>query len=104
MGEGSPASPVGGRVSDLLDLLRRGQVSASEVVAAHLAALRRVDAQTNAVAFFEDDRALADAARLDQAFATGGVAGPLHGLPVTVKDWIDVEGFPCAGDTGEVRR
>jgi amidase len=104
MGEDSPAAPAGGRVSDLLDLLRRGQVSVSEVVSAHLAALRQVHAQTNAVAFFADDRALADAARLDRAFATGGVAGPLHGLPVTVKDWIDVEGFPCAGDTGEVQR
>jgi len=96
--------PVGGPVDDLLSMLRRGQVSASEVAAAHLAALRQVDAQTNAVAFFEDDRALADAARLDQAFAGGGAVAPLHGLPITVKDWIDVEGFPCAGDTGEVQR
>jgi len=96
--------PVGGPVDDLLGLLRRGQVSASEVAAAHLAALRQADAQTNAVASFEDDRVLADAARLDRAFADGGAVGPLHGLPVTVKDWIDVAGFPCAGDTGEVRR
>ena len=44
--------PVGGPVDDLLGLLRRGQVSASEVAAAHLAALRQADAQTNAVAFF----------------------------------------------------
>ena len=95
---------TGGRVSDLLDLLRRGQVSAVEVVSAHLAALRRVDAETNAVAFFEDDRALADAADLDQVFARDGIAGPLHGLPVTVKDWIDVAGFPCAGTAGTAKR
>jgi amidase len=100
----APVSPAGGQVSDLLDLLRRGQVSATEVAAAYLAMLRQVDAQTNAVAFFDDDRALADAAELDRAFAAGAVTGPLHGLPVTVKDWIDVEGFPCAGDTGDVRR
>src|SRR5262245_51918211 len=104
MSDVSSGVPVGGPVDDLLSLLRRGQVSASEVVAAHLGALREVDARTHAVAFFEDDRALADAARLDRAFAAGGAAGPLHGLPVTVKDWIDVAGFPCAGDTGAVQR
>lgn len=46
--------------------------------------------------WFDDDRALADAAAVD----AGGDAippGPLRGLPITVKDWIDVEGFPCAG-------
>lgn len=46
--------------------------------------------------WFDDGRALADAATID----TAGDAipnGPLRGLPITVKDWIDVEGFPCAG-------
>jgi Asp-tRNA(Asn)/Glu-tRNA(Gln) amidotransferase A subunit family amidase len=67
------AMKVGGRVSDLLDALRRGEVSASEVVSAHLAALRQVDVQTHAVAFFEDERALTDAAGLDRAFALDGI-------------------------------
>jgi amidase len=31
------------------------------------------------------------------------VTGPLHGLPVTVKDWIDIEGFPCSGESVEHR-
>jgi amidase len=91
---------VGGRAADLLGALRRGEVSAREAASAHLAALRRADARTNAVAFFEDERALADARRLDRAFTEDGIVGPLHGLPITVKDWIDVEGFPCAGVTG----
>ena len=34
----------------------------------------------------------------------GEVVGPLHGVPVTVKDWIDVEGFPCAGAFHRDRR
>ncbi len=52
--------------------------------------------RTGAVQWFADDRALADAAAVD---AAGGAfpPGPLRGLPITVKDWIDVEGFPCAG-------
>ncbi len=95
---------IGESVSDVLAAIGSGNVSANEVVAAHLAALRRLDEQTHAIAWFEDDRALADARRLDRAFVTSGVTGPLHGLPVTVKDWIDVEGFPCAGEGGRQDR
>lgn len=69
---------VGASVTELLAVLHSGQVSAAEVVSAHLDALRQLDARTNAVAAFEDERALADADRLDQAFAAGGATGPLH--------------------------
>lgn len=77
--------------------IRRGDCSAREVVSTQLAALHRVHEATNGVVAFDDGRALADAEALDAAFARGGVVGPLHGVPITVKDWIDVEGFPCAG-------
>jgi amidase len=87
-------------VATLIDDLSAGRVSAVEAVTERLDALRRVDAQTSAVAAFEDERALADAARLDGARRDGSPVGPLHGLPITVKDWIDVEGFPCAGEGG----
>ena len=92
-----------GSAVDLLTSIRLGEASASEVVAEHLKALRQVQNETNAIAAFEDDRAMEDAARLDRAFAEHGAVGPLHGLPITVKDWIDVEGFPCAGESAEHR-
>ncbi len=94
---------TGGTIAELLTLVHSGQASATEVVSVHLAALRRLDTQTNAIAAFEDERALADAGQLDRAFLAGGVTGPLHGLPVTVKDWIDVAGFRCAGGSDEHR-
>jgi amidase len=97
------AAEAGGKVSELLAALRSGEVSALQVVAEHLAALRKLDERTHAVMAFEDARALADASRLDLAFAAGEVTGPLHGLPVTVKDWIDVAGFPCAGESAAHR-
>ena len=82
----------------LLAAVRAGEVSVGEVVAERLALLHALDEATAAIAAFEDARALADARDLDRARAEGRTLGPLHGLPVTVKDWIDVEGFPCAGD------
>jgi amidase len=68
--------------------------SIADAVAARLADLHALDARTHPVQWFEDDRVLEDARRLD---AATGPPGALHGLPITVKDWIDVEGFPCAG-------
>ena len=88
-------------IPDVLGRLRRGEVTAVATVERQLELLRRAHVVTNGVAAFEDARALADAAALDRAFAVGGPVGPLHGLPVTVKDWIDVEGFPCAGETDD---
>jgi amidase len=66
----------------------------AEAIDATLASLHALDERAHAVEWFEDDRVRVDAARLD---GVGAGAGPLHGVPVTVKDWIDVEGFPCAG-------
>ena len=45
-----------------------------------------------------------EAGAADALVARGDVVlGPLHGVPVTVKDWIDVEGFPCAGGSVSYR-
>jgi len=88
----------------VLGRLRRGEDTALATVERQLELLRRANAVLDAVVAFEDDRALADAAALDRAFAERGPVGPLHGLPVTVKDWIDVEGFPCAGVTTDRHR
>ena len=102
MTEGRPDGRPDGALDtgELLAAVRTGEVSVEEVVVARLARLHDLDDVTAAIAAFEDDRALADARALDRIQAEGRPLGPLHGLPVTVKDWIDVEGFPCAGEGG----
>lgn len=90
---------------ELVAALRTGELSVVEVVRERLDLLHRSDEQTHAVAWFEDDLVLRDARRLDEIHRTAGPVGPLHGLPVTVKDWIDVAGFPCtAGQPDSSRR
>ena len=82
--------------SQLVDLLRRRELSAVEVVEAHLARIAAVNPTLNAVVQLTADAARADALRADAAAARGEWLGPLHGLPFTVKDWIETQGVVCA--------
>jgi amidase len=82
--------------SQLLDRLRRRELSAVEVVDAHLARIAAVNPALNAVVQLTADAARADAQQADAAAARGEWRGPLHGLPFTVKDWIETQGVICA--------
>ncbi|MEA2719780.1 MAG: amidase [Candidatus Eremiobacteraeota bacterium] len=61
-------------------------VSALEVMEAHLARIERVNPAVNAIVTLHADEALAGARRADEAQARGDELGPLHGLPVAHKD------------------
>jgi amidase len=78
---------------DLAALIRRKDVSAREVMTAHLARIDRVNPKVNAIVTLVADRALADAARADEQTARGGRLGVLHGLPVAHKDLVDTAGI-----------
>jgi amidase len=102
------AAPLPGRTAapvatpdDLCDLgavdlacrLRRKDVSAREVMAAHLARIERLNPKVNAIVTLVADRAMEEAARADAAAARGGDLGVLHGLPVAHKDLVDTAGI-----------
>jgi amidase len=78
---------------DLAARLRKGDVSARDVMSAHLERIARVNPQVNAVVTLVPDRAMADAARADEARARKRPLGPLHGLPVAHKDLVDTAGI-----------
>lgn len=78
---------------ELVSLMRLGKVSAREVMAAHLAQVERVNPKVNAIVTLVAERAMADAARADEALARGGPMGVLHGLPVAHKDLVDTAGI-----------
>ena len=76
----------------LAGMLRRREVSAREVAAAHIGRIEAVDGAVNAVVTRCFDRALARAAEADEAMARGQVLGLLHGLPVAHKDLAETAG------------
>src|SRR5215475_8384746 len=73
-------------------ILRRGEVSAREVVSAHISRIEAFDPVINAIVTRTFDAALASAAAADHAMASGRVLGLLHGVPVAHKDLADTEG------------
>jgi amidase len=78
---------------DLASRIRRKQVSAREVMAAHLARIEAVNPKVNAVVTLVGERAMADAAKADELLARGSRLGVLHGLPVAHKDLVDTAGI-----------
>jgi len=74
--------------------IARGDVSSVEVVRAHVARIRQVNPPLNAVVVECFDEALEEAAELDRKRARGDALGRLHGVPMTVKESIDVAGLP----------
>jgi amidase len=80
--------------NELATMIRTRQVTSREVIEAHLTRIDAVNPHLNAVT-----RVLADSARdaadaADAAVAAGGPFGPLHGVPFTVKENIDLVGSP----------
>ena len=73
-------------------MLRRKEVSAREVVSAHIARIEAFDPVINAVVTRTFGAALARAAAADDAMASGQAPGLLHGLPVAHKDLADTAG------------
>jgi len=86
----------------LAGLIRTRQVSAMEVLTAHLERIAVVNPLLNALVQPAGEAALADARRLDADLARGLLPGPLHGVPFSVKDWIETAGLVCAA--GDERR
>ncbi|MFL6128821.1 MAG: amidase family protein [Mycobacteriales bacterium] len=82
---------LAGSATEALAALRSGRVSALELTETVLERIDAVDGEVNAMASVRRDGALRDAAAAD---ARSGPRGPLHGLPVTVKDAFHVAGLP----------
>lgn len=84
---------------DLRSEMERGAVSAEEVTQAHLDRISAREDDVRAWAHIDPDHALQTARRLDAYRATGAPLGPLHGVPVGVKDIVDTADYPTENGT-----
>jgi len=80
-------------------LVRQRQVTSRELVAAHLDRISSVEPEIHATVEVLAHQALAEADSADQALAHGEPVGPLHGVPFSVKDSIELAGTVCTAGT-----
>lgn len=96
--------PGRGPLTDALEAQRAGTTSSVELVKRALEAMETHESLA-AMVEVQPDTALAEASRVDADRAAGRWRGPLHGVPVTVKDVIDVGGYATrAGSLAYERR
>jgi amidase len=80
-------------------LIRTGEVSAVELIEAHLRRIEKVNPCLNAVAEVLEETARQSAARVDQQRAQGHPLPALAGVPFSIKDSIEVQGTVCTAGT-----
>ena len=84
--------------ASLAEAIREKRVSSMELTQAYLDRIERVNPALNAVVML-DDSAKEQARAADDALARGGEVGPLHGVPITLKDSHDTAGVVTTGGT-----
>lgn len=94
-----PSDLVCATAKQLAALIRQRDVSSLEVVDACLARIAQVNLKLNAVVALVADDARAKARAADQALARGDAIGPLHGVPMTIKDSLDTAGVVTTAGT-----
>jgi amidase len=77
--------------------IARGKLSSLAATRAMLARIKQVDSATKSYVILMEDNALAEAKRADHEAASGKHRGPLHGVPLAVKDLCDAVGYPTTG-------
>jgi aspartyl-tRNA(Asn)/glutamyl-tRNA(Gln) amidotransferase subunit A len=99
----APALPAS--IGDASLALRSREVTSRELTEIVLDRIARIDKHLNSYGFVSADRAVAEATALDQMLSAGVDLGPLHGIPMAVKDCIDTSSMPTtAGSVIEAGR
>lgn len=82
-------------------MIQRGEVSSRELLEHFIARVEFYNPRINAVVAKDLERARKLAQAADEAQARGEILGPLHGLPMTIKDAYEVEGIVSTGGAPE---
>jgi amidase len=87
---------------ELARSVREREISSRELLEVFVSRVERLNGSVNAVVTLDVERARTAADRADDALARGARVGPLHGLPVTIKDAIETEGIRSTGGAVEL--
>ncbi len=79
--------------TELAHRMRAKELSAHEVMSAHLDRIERINKKVNAIVTLLPERAIEGARAADDALARGKQVGPLHGLPIAHKDLVPTKGI-----------
>lgn len=98
-----PMQQTPSTISATLEALRSGRFSVRELTECHLSRISRTDGEIKAWVLVDAERARWESDEADRKFKSGNVTGPLHGIPVGIKDVIDVADWPTAAGSARWR-
>ena len=87
----------------LASAIRRGKISSRELLDLYLARIERYNPKLNAVIAMDVEASRKRARQADAALKKGTVWGPLHGLPMTIKESFDLIGMPTTWGLPELK-
>jgi len=87
----------------LVQAIRRRQIGCLELLDHYLARVERFNGRLNAIVVLDVEGARRRARAADRALRRGGPLGPLHGLPMTIKESYDVVGMPTTWGVPELK-
>lgn len=77
----------------IVELIKTKVISSEEVTRAFLQRIHEVNPSLNAVVQIDEEKTIQQAKKADEVLMSGEPLGPLHGLPITIKETIDVFGY-----------
>jgi len=91
---GAAISPGISTIAEAAKQIAAKKLSPVELTRACLDRVRKLDDQLHAFVLVTEERALAEARQAEAAIMAGGPRGPLHGIPIGLKDIVDTKGIP----------
>jgi fatty acid amide hydrolase len=88
------SEPFAMTATEMAGAIRTGELSSREAVESCIRRIEEVNAVLNALVMPRFEEALVEADAADRARSEGAGMGPLHGVPITIKDQFDLAGFP----------
>ena len=84
------------------EAIRNGEITSRALLELLIERIERINPELNAIVTLDLDTARTAADAADQALAAGDIAGPLHGVPITIKDALETAGIRSTGGATEL--